>query len=47
MPKLTQSPLTSGLREELDILHKYAPGLEFDDLPDYEGLQNFFRCNLR
>ncbi|KAG6821053.1 hypothetical protein H0H93_007212 [Arthromyces matolae] len=32
-----------GLPEEFDVLYKYARGLEFDDLPDYEGLRNLFR----
>ncbi|KNZ75498.1 Casein kinase I like protein [Termitomyces sp. J132] len=35
--------LTVGLPEEFDVLYKYARGLEFDDLPDYEGLRNLFR----
>jgi len=32
-----------GLPPELDILYRYARGLEFDDLPDYEGLRRLFR----
>ncbi|KAG6868285.1 hypothetical protein C0993_005570, partial [Termitomyces sp. T159_Od127] len=42
--KLEAEPLlTVGLPEEFEILYKYARGLEFDDLPDYEGLKNLFR----
>ncbi|KAH0584373.1 hypothetical protein H2248_009912 [Termitomyces sp. 'cryptogamus'] len=42
--KLEAEPLlTVGLPEEFDVLYKYARGLEFDDLPDYEGLRNLFR----
>ncbi|EKM74707.1 hypothetical protein AGABI1DRAFT_116779, partial [Agaricus bisporus var. burnettii JB137-S8] len=35
--------LTVGLPPEFDVLYKYARGLEFDDLPDYEGLRRLFR----
>lgn len=35
--------LTMGLPQEFDILYRYARGLEFDDLPDYEGLRRLFR----
>ncbi|TFK35882.1 kinase-like domain-containing protein [Crucibulum laeve] len=35
--------LTVGLPPEFDVLFRYARGLEFDDLPDYEGLRNLFR----
>jgi casein kinase I family protein HRR25 len=35
--------LTLGLPPEFDVLYRYARGLEFDDLPDYEGLRNLFR----
>lgn len=38
-----ESLLTVGLPVEFDILFKYARGLEFDDLPDYEGLRALFR----
>jgi casein kinase I family protein HRR25 len=39
----TEPLLTVGLPAELDILFKYARGLEFDDLPDYDGLRALFR----
>ena len=35
--------LTLGLPPEFDILYRYARTLEFDDLPDYEGLRKLFR----
>ncbi|KZP24227.1 kinase-like protein [Athelia psychrophila] len=35
--------LALGLPSEFEILFKYARGLEFDDLPDYEGLRVLFR----
>ena len=35
--------LTLGLPAEFDVLYRYARTLEFDDLPDYEGLRNLFR----
>lgn len=35
--------LTVGLPAEFDVLYKYARGLEFDDLPDYDGLRALFR----
>lgn len=35
--------LTAGLPEEFDIFYRYARGLTFEDLPDYEGLRNLFR----
>jgi casein kinase I family protein HRR25 len=42
--KLANEPLlTVGLHPEFDVLYKYARGLEFDDLPDYEGLRRLFR----
>ncbi|KAF8645381.1 hypothetical protein AX16_007883 [Volvariella volvacea WC 439] len=42
--KLKAEPiLTLGLPEEFDILYRYARSLEFDDLPDYEGLRKLFR----
>ena len=42
--KLKNEPmLTVGLSPEFDILYKYARALEFDDLPDYEGLRRLFR----
>ncbi|KAK2459841.1 hypothetical protein APHAL10511_008162 [Amanita phalloides] len=42
--KLAAEPLlTLGLPPEFDILYRYARGLEFDDLPDYEGLRRLFR----
>ncbi|KAG6811326.1 hypothetical protein H0H92_007990 [Tricholoma furcatifolium] len=41
--KIEAEPLlTVGLPEEFEILYKYARGLEFDDLPDYDGLRNLF-----
>lgn len=42
--KLEAEPhLTLGLPPEFDVLYRYARGLEFDDLPDYEGLKVLFR----
>ncbi|KXN92102.1 hypothetical protein AN958_09632 [Leucoagaricus sp. SymC.cos] len=42
--KLTnEGHLTVGLPPEFDVLYKYARGLEFDDLPDYEGLRRLFK----
>ncbi|PCH34731.1 kinase-like protein [Wolfiporia cocos MD-104 SS10] len=42
--KISCAPLlTVGLPVEFDILYKYARGLEFADLPDYEGLRDLFR----
>ncbi|KAF8737647.1 hypothetical protein AX14_012529 [Amanita brunnescens Koide BX004] len=42
--KVAAEPLlTLGLPPEFDILYRYARGLEFDDLPDYEGLRRLFR----
>ncbi|TFK71407.1 kinase-like protein [Pluteus cervinus] len=42
--KIKAEPLlTMGLPQEFDILFRYARGLEFDDLPDYEGLRRLFR----
>lgn len=38
-----ESVLTVGLPAEFEILFKYARGLEFDDLPDYNGLRALFR----
>lgn len=35
--------LTLGLPPEFDVLYRYARSLEFDDLPDYEGLRKLFR----
>lgn len=39
----TEQLLTVGLPEEFDIFYKYTRCLDFDDLPDYEGLRNLFR----
>ncbi|KAF8888994.1 kinase-like domain-containing protein [Infundibulicybe gibba] len=37
--KIAAEPsLTVGLPPEFDVLFRYARGLEFDDLPDYEGV---------
>ncbi|PFH46532.1 hypothetical protein AMATHDRAFT_154561 [Amanita thiersii Skay4041] len=42
--KISAEPLlTLGLPPEFDILYRYARGLEFDDLPDYEGLRRLFQ----
>ncbi|EPQ53214.1 protein kinase [Gloeophyllum trabeum ATCC 11539] len=35
--------LTVGLPQEFDIFYKYARGLEFDNLPDYQGLRDLFK----
>ena len=39
----TEAVLTVGLPPEFDIFYKYVRALEFDDLPDYEGLRALFR----
>lgn len=39
----TQHLLTVGLPAEFDVFYKYARGLEFEDLPDYDGLRALFR----
>ncbi|OJT07304.1 Casein kinase I, partial [Trametes pubescens] len=39
----TESVLTVGLAPEFDIFYKYVRALEFEDLPDYEGLRALFR----
>ena len=39
----TEAVLTVGLPPEFDIYYKYVRALEFDDLPDYEGLRELFR----
>ncbi|KAH9939704.1 kinase-like protein [Epithele typhae] len=39
----TESVLTIGLPDEFDIFYKYVRALEFEDLPDYEGLRTLFR----
>lgn len=36
--------LTLGLPAESDILYRYACTLEFNNLPDYEGLHRLFRA---
>lgn len=42
--KLEAEPiLTVGLPDEFEKLYKYARGLEFDDLPDYDGIRGMFR----
>lgn len=42
--KLQVEPLlTVGLPPEFDILYKYARSLEFDEVPDYDGLRALFR----
>lgn len=33
-----------GLPEEFEILYSYVRGLDFSDLPDYEGLRRLFRA---
>ncbi|KIY44691.1 kinase-like protein [Fistulina hepatica ATCC 64428] len=35
--------LTVGLPPEFDVFYRYARGLEFDDLPDYQGLRDLFK----
>ena len=35
--------LTLGLPQEFDVLYRYTRSLEFDDLPDYEGLKKPFQ----
>lgn len=37
------SVLTVGLPVEFEVFFNYARGLEFEDLPDYEGLRGLFR----
>ncbi|KAI0363706.1 kinase-like protein [Pilatotrama ljubarskyi] len=39
----TESVLTVGLPAEFDVFYKYVRALEFEDLPDYEGLRALFR----
>lgn len=39
----TEALLTVGLPVEFDAFYKYARGLEFEDLPDYDGLRALFR----
>ena len=39
----TESVLTVGLPPEFDVFYKYVRALEFEDLPDYEGLRALFR----
>ncbi|EMD35830.1 hypothetical protein CERSUDRAFT_115761 [Gelatoporia subvermispora B] len=39
----TEPVLTVGLPQEFDIFYKYVRGLEFEDLPDYDGLRVLFR----
>ena len=39
----TESVLTVGLPPEFDVFYKYVRALEFEDLPDYEGLRVLFR----
>jgi len=39
----TESLLTVGLPAEFDVFYKYARSLDFDDLPDYDGLRELFR----
>lgn len=39
----TEAVLTVGLPPEFDVFYKYVRALEFDDLPDYEGLRALFR----
>ncbi|KAH7919910.1 hypothetical protein BV22DRAFT_1107911 [Leucogyrophana mollusca] len=42
--KLAALPLlTAGLPAEFAVFFEYARGLEFGDLPDYEGLRELFR----
>ena len=38
----TKQILTVGLPEEFNIFYKYIRSLNFDDLPDYKGLQSIF-----
>jgi len=39
----TSSLLTVGLPSEFDVFYNYVRGLEFGDMPDYEGLRELFR----
>ncbi|KAI0665481.1 kinase-like protein [Trametes maxima] len=39
----TEAVLTVGLPAEFDVFYKYVRALEFEDLPDYEGLRALFR----
>ena len=39
----TESVLTVGLPPEFDVFYKYVRALEFEDLPDYEGLRALLR----
>jgi casein kinase I homolog HRR25 len=39
----TEELLTVGLPQEFDTLYRYARGLDFEDLPDYDGLRAMFR----
>ncbi|KAI9058886.1 kinase-like protein [Trametes sanguinea] len=39
----TEPVLTVGLPPEFDIFYRYVRALEFEDLPDYEGLRALFR----
>ncbi|EIW77836.1 kinase-like protein [Coniophora puteana RWD-64-598 SS2] len=39
----TVSVLTVGLPVEFEIFYKYARDLDFEDLPDYDGLRELFR----
>lgn len=42
--KLETAPLlTVGLPPEFEVFYKYVRGLEFGDLPDYEGLRGLLR----
>lgn len=42
--KLETAPLlTVGLPSEFEVFYSYVRGLEFGDLPDYEGLRQLFR----
>ena len=38
-----ENVLTVGLHDEFKILYEYVRGLEFGDLPDYEGLRRLLR----
>ncbi|KZT01679.1 kinase-like protein [Laetiporus sulphureus 93-53] len=39
----TEQFIAVGLPPEFDIFYKYTRGLEFEDLPDYDGLRALFR----
>ena len=39
----TEPVLTVGLPAEFDVFYRYVRSLEFEDLPDYEGLRALFR----